>query len=53
MKDLRTMSFQLSQAISKEELENISAAGQTNSWTANGTYQHGQWDGCVDVSWDM
>ncbi len=53
MKNLRTMSFELSQKISKDELKDLSAAGQTNSWTANGTYQNGHFDGCIDVSIDM
>lgn len=53
MKNERTMSFQLSKKISKQELQDVSAAGQTNSYTANGTYQYGAWDGCIDVTIDM
>ena len=53
MQKERTLPFQLSKKISKEELNDVSAAGQTNSWTANGTYTNGQVEGCVDVSIDM
>jgi hypothetical protein len=53
MKKERIMSYQMSQKITKEEMESVSAAGSTNSWTANGTYSNGQFDGCIDVSIDM
>ncbi len=53
MKNERIMSFKMSQVIGKDELKDVSAAGQTNAWTANGTYHAGVWDGCVDVSIDM
>ncbi len=53
MKNERTLSYQLSKKLSKASLQEVSAAGQTNSWTANGTYQNGAWDGCIDISIDM
>ena len=53
MKNERILSYQLSKKISKDELQGVSAAGQTNMWTANGTYQNGAWDGCIDVNIDM
>jgi hypothetical protein len=55
MKNERTLSFQMSKAISKEELENVSGSvSQTNSWTANGSYDpRSGWDGCLDVTIDM
>jgi hypothetical protein len=53
MKNERILSFKMSQRMSKEELQEVSAAGQTNAWTANGTYHGGAWDGCIDVSIDM
>lgn len=53
MKNERIMSYQMSQKITKEEMESVSAAGTTNSWSAQGTYRNNQWDGCVDVTIDM
>ena len=53
MKNERILSYQLSKKISKDELQGVSAAGQTNMCTANGTYQNGAWDGCIDVNIDM
>lgn len=52
MKNERTLSFQMSKAISKEELKEVSAAGETNSWTANGTHTPAGFDGCIDISID-
>ncbi len=54
MKNERILSYNMSQKIADEDLNNISAAGSTTFMTANGSYsQAGGWDSGVDVTWDL
>jgi hypothetical protein len=53
MKNERILSYKMSRILSVDELHNVSAAGWTNYWTANATYQGGHYDGTLDASIDM
>ena len=54
MKNERILSYTMSQKLTEEDLQSISAAGTTSVATANGTYtpQSG-WDAGIDVTIDM
>jgi hypothetical protein len=54
MKNERILSYKMSQALTQEELKQVSAAGVTNTYTANGSYSTvSGYDGMADASWDM
>ncbi len=53
MKNERILSFNMSQQLTDDDLEGVSAAGFSSHFTGNGTYQKGSgWDGSIDVSID-
>jgi hypothetical protein len=53
MKNERTLSFQMAQKISMQDMQQVSAAGSVTN-TLTGTVSGGQgWDYTLDATWDM
>ena len=54
MKKERILSYKMSQKLSIEDLQDVSAAGFTSVMTQNGTYdrQRGTGDPSWDIQWD-
>lgn len=54
MNNERILSYKMSQKLTKEDLESVSAAGMTSTTTAHGSYspQTG-WDSSVDITVDF
>jgi hypothetical protein len=48
----RTLSYQLSQLLTMEDLNGVAGAGNVTYVTGTGTY-HGQFDGSGEITWDM
>ena len=52
MNNIRILSYSLSHKVSEEDLAGISASGMSNTWCANATFNHGAYDGGIDVTMD-
>lgn len=53
MKNERILSYKVSQKLSVEDLQEVSAAGMTSFLTANATHGAQGWDPSIDVQVDF